>query len=129
MRIGELAERAGVSCDALRLYERQGLIRSDRRANGYRDFSEPTLDLVMLIRLAQSLGFTLSEIGTLIRQMDGAASQEEVARVLGGKLEEIDARIAGLQHLRGMVADRLATACPLGWGTGEGNTAKGKTPA
>jgi MerR family copper efflux transcriptional regulator len=119
MRIGELAERAGVSCDTLRLYERQGLIQADRRANGYRDFPAQMLEVVQLIRLAQSLGFTLAEIGGLMRGMAGAMSQEEVAALLRDKLAEIDGRIAGLQELRGVIAARLEQACPLGWGTGQ----------
>lgn len=116
MRIGELASRAGVSTDTLRLYEKQGLIHADRWPNGYRDFSNGTEDIVKLIRLAQSLGFSLAEIGALMRGMNGGLTQGQVGDLLGSKLAEIDARIAAMQKLRGIVLTRLSAACPLGLG-------------
>ncbi len=114
MRVGELSERTGVSCDALRLYEKRGLIQSVRRGNGYRDFDPRMADLVKMIRLGQGLGFTLSEMGELLAQMNGPLSEAEVAEVLGGKLAEIDAKIAELQELRGILSARIDAACPLG---------------
>lgn len=114
MRIGELAARVGVSCDTLRLYEKRGLIRADRRANGYRDYPEAAPDLVRLIRQAQALGFSLREIGELLRGMNGQLSRDEVAQLLRAKLAEIDSRLDSMQHLRGLLAARLADACPLG---------------
>jgi MerR family transcriptional regulator, copper efflux regulator len=116
MRIGDLASRAGVSTDTLRLYEKQGLIHADRWPNGYRDFSNGTEDIVKLIRLAQSLGFSLAEIGALMRGMNGRLTQDQVSDLLGAKLAEIDARIAAMQKLRGIVLTRLSEACPLGLG-------------
>ena len=125
MRIGDLAKRCKVSCDTLRMYEKQGLIRADRWPNGYRDFPEGTEDVVHLIRQGQSMGFSLAEIGALMRDMQGAMSGEQVAEMLQAKLDEIDARIAAMQELRNMVAERLTQACPLGWG----NTAQGSSAA
>jgi len=55
MRIGELARRAGVSRDAVRMYEKLGLIRSQRAGNGYRDFSADMLQQLLYVRTAQSL--------------------------------------------------------------------------
>jgi DNA-binding transcriptional MerR regulator len=46
MKIGELAERTGVSRRLLRYYEEQGPITSSRRAfNGYREYAEPHVDV------------------------------------------------------------------------------------
>ena len=114
MQIGELAAQVGVSCDTLRLYEKRGLIRADRRANGYRDYPETALALVQLIRQAQTLGFSLREIGELLRGMNGQLSRDEVAGLLRAKLGEIDTRLASMQQLRGLLAARLEDACPLG---------------
>lgn len=113
MRIGKLAHETGVSTDTLRFYEREGLVRADRRANGYRDFPEDTVGLVRLIRLAQGLGFSLAEIGALLRGLGDGLEAEEVATLLQGKLEEIDARIAAMQELREVIAARLTQPCPL----------------
>ncbi|KPA22130.1 Mercuric resistance operon regulatory protein [Shimia sp. SK013] len=114
MRIGVLAERSGVSRDALRFYERQGLIRADRHQNGYRDYSEGIVSLVALIRQAQALGFTLAEIGALLQGLGSGLSQGEIEAVLREKLAEIDARMAALVELRAVVETRLEKACPLG---------------
>ncbi|MGW4886276.1 MerR family transcriptional regulator [Streptomyces murinus] len=50
MRIGELAERTGTPRRMLRYYEEQGLLASDRSANGYREYGEPCVDRVLQIR-------------------------------------------------------------------------------
>ena len=50
MRIGELAERTGTSRRLLRYYEEQGLIVADRAPNGYRAYSEATVDRVLQVR-------------------------------------------------------------------------------
>jgi len=114
MRIGELASKVGISCDTLRLYEKRGLIRADRRANGYRDFPEETEALVRLIRLAQALGFSLREIAELLRGMDGHMSEQQVGDLLRSKLGEIDARVSAMLELRAVLETRLAAVCPLG---------------
>ncbi len=114
MRIGELAEMTGVSRDAIRLYEARGLIRSDRRANGYRDFPEGSEVLVAYVRTAQGLGFTLAEIGEELPALsDGGLSQDEIAAILGRKLEEIEARIAGLGALRDQLRAQMQRLCPM----------------
>ncbi len=113
MRIGALAEATGVSRDTLRFYEKQGLIQADRWPNGYRDYPEGMIEMVRLIRQAQALGFGLSEIGALLRGLDGGFSAGEVEAVLREKLAEIDGRLQALQELRTVVAARLEAACPL----------------
>ncbi|GGZ63216.1 MerR family transcriptional regulator [Streptomyces subrutilus] len=50
MRIGDLSDRTGVSRRMLRYYEEQGLIASQRCANGYRDYGEPCVDRVQQVR-------------------------------------------------------------------------------
>ncbi|WP_294227300.1 MerR family transcriptional regulator [uncultured Shimia sp.] len=114
MRIGKLAEASDVSRDTLRYYEKQGLIRADRWPNGYRDYPEGMVDMVRLIRQGQALGFSLKEIGALVKGLGGGLSQGEVETLLRGKLAEIDARMQELSNLRAVVARRLAEACPLG---------------
>ena len=63
MRIGELAQASAVSRDTLRFYEQRGLIAAQRSANGYRDYPAQMVQLVLYIKTAQRLGFTLGEIG------------------------------------------------------------------
>jgi MerR family copper efflux transcriptional regulator len=56
MLIGELAAASGLSREALRFYEQQGLIRARRLDNGYRDYPAEAVALVQYIRTAQQLG-------------------------------------------------------------------------
>lgn len=114
MNIGELSQRSGVSRDALRLYERRGLIRSDRKSNGYRDFDPATERLVGMIRLGQALGFSLREIGEVTRTMaDDSLSAADTEALLRGKINEVSDRMRDLKQLRGMLEDAIRTVCPL----------------
>jgi DNA-binding transcriptional MerR regulator len=68
MRIGELAERAGVSVQAIRFYERRRLMRPPRRTPaGYRIYSEQDLESVTLIKKMQRFGFKLVEIRRVLQ--------------------------------------------------------------
>ena len=114
MLIGELATASGLSREALRFYEQQGLIRARRLDNGYRDYPPEVVTLVQYIRTAQQLGFTLAEIGDRLPAIwDAAEPGPALAQVLAAKLQEIDERIAALQALRQTLAERVVTDCPL----------------
>src|SRR5256885_13361793 len=68
MRIGELAERAGVNVETLRYYERRGLLPEPVRGpGGYRSYDEEAVRFVRAIKETQSLGFTLGEIEDYLR--------------------------------------------------------------
>src|SRR5260370_30412807 len=63
MRIGELAQRAAVTPDTIRYYERVGLLgRAPRAPNRYRDYAAATLDDLRFIHRAQALGLKLHDI-------------------------------------------------------------------
>ncbi|MEU5882004.1 MerR family transcriptional regulator [Spirillospora sp. NPDC047279] len=116
MRIGELADRAGVSTRSLRYYEKQGLISARRGANGYREYEESDLRLVEEIRALLASGFSLEEARPFVEclrsgEEAGDACPESVA-VYRRKLAEIDAEIRILIRRRAEVADQLARARP-----------------
>lgn len=117
MQIGEMADATGLSRDTLRFYEKRGLLRARRSANGYRDYPPEAVDWLRYLRLAQSLGFTLAEIEAdlpLLAAPDASAGQLRAA--LARKLTDIDGRIAGLQAMRAKLARRLEQdmeSCPL----------------
>lgn len=115
MRIGELAQASGLSRDALRFYERQGLLKARRRDNGYRDYPVSSVAWLHQLKLAQQLGFTLAELKAALPLMDGAAGalDREVARLLADKLSEVDQRLAQMQQLRDHIAQRVQARCPL----------------
>jgi MerR family transcriptional regulator, copper efflux regulator len=114
MRTGELARAAGISRDAVRLYERLGLIASRRTRNGYREFPDEMLQQLLYVRTAQSLGFSLAEIGSGLTQLlRSTSTPQDARRVLLDKIEMIDQRIANLRALRKELHDRTKLDCPF----------------
>ena len=68
MKVIELARLAGITPDAVRYYARVGLLTPKRNAsNGYREFSSVDAKRLWFIKRAQSLGFSLTEIETILR--------------------------------------------------------------
>jgi DNA-binding transcriptional MerR regulator len=110
LRIGEVARRSGVGVEALRFYERRGLLgRPARTESNYRVYDESVLERLDFIRRAQAVGFTLDEIGEILAESAGGRSPclhvRELAR---RKLEELDARLAELRRHRADLARTLA---------------------
>ena len=102
MKIGELAAATGTSTDALRYYEKQGLLDTPaRNGNGYRRYGDSDIARVRFVRAAQALGFSLSEIGVAIgRQRAGRLGRTEIERQLQRKIAEIDVHMAKLRTLK-----------------------------
>ena len=65
MTIAELERRSGLTRANIRFYEAEGLLRPARRENGYRDYSEEDLALLLRVRLLRELGLPLAEIRQL----------------------------------------------------------------
>jgi DNA-binding transcriptional MerR regulator len=117
MRIGELAEQAGISTKAIRYYEQLGILTPPARtAAGYRAYDETALGRLGFVRAAQALGLTLGEIRQIISfRDDGAAPCAHVTALLQRRAAELGARIAELQQLQGelqQLAERATTLDP-----------------
>ncbi|MGP3922993.1 MerR family transcriptional regulator [Streptomyces sp. 8N616] len=114
MRIGELAERAGVSTRTLRYYESRGLLPARRAVNGYRVYGDDDLRLVEQIRTLQDFGFGLEETRPFVECLqaghpagDACPASLEVYR---SKLAELDALIDQLRAVRAQVSAQLLRA-------------------
>lgn len=67
MKIGELAQRTGITPSRIRFYERIGLLTLvEREANGYRTYPQEAVTVLDLITAAQRADFSLDEIRTLV---------------------------------------------------------------
>ncbi len=113
LTIGALARAAGVAPETLRHYERLGLLQpAARTASGYRLYTADLLPRLDFIRRAQSLGFSLAEIGELLAlHARPEADMGAVRAIAEQRLADIDAKIDDLQRLRrGLQA--LLAACP-----------------
>lgn len=102
LKVGELAERAGVGVQTLHYYERLGLLpKPDRSASNYRLYRPDALRRIQFVKKAQALGFTLEEIKEILGlRGQGRAPCRCVADVGKKHLRELDARIEGLQEFR-----------------------------
>ncbi|UXY28919.1 MerR family transcriptional regulator [Streptomyces sp. HUAS TT20] len=112
MLIGELSRRTGVSERLLRYYERVELIRSDRRANGYREYADDTVETVRQIRGLLAAGLPTR----IIRQVLPCAADGLALRPCPGVLERLraqlnalDRRAADLAAARDLLRETIAT--------------------
>src|SRR5262245_6260838 len=71
MKVGQLAEAAGVSVQTIRFYERRGLSPTPRRLqSAYRDYPAETVRTVRLIKQMQEVGFTLRELSHFLQLLE-----------------------------------------------------------
>jgi DNA-binding transcriptional MerR regulator len=115
MRIGEFAQVVGVSIDAIRFYERRGVLPpAPCTSGGYRIFMQRDLDRIRLARQFQQLGLTIDELVDALAAHDGNGATCTSER---WRLEQvqsrIDAQIATLNETRRLLQDTLA-ACDAG---------------
>jgi MerR family transcriptional regulator, copper efflux regulator len=123
MRIGEIARLGGVNVQTLRYYEKRGLVApSERARSGFREYDDAALRQLRFIRRAQSLGFTLDEIGDLLALWsDSETSCAAVERRASGTLDRIESKIADLRRISSALAKYVAACherssleqCPL----------------
>ncbi|WP_437410873.1 MerR family transcriptional regulator [Serratia marcescens] len=108
MKIGELAERAGVAASAIRYYEQQGLLpKAVRGVNGYRVYSESALERLHLIQIGQNLGFSLQAIQRVLA-LQGSAYEDGLIQGVETRLAEIERMLVTLNEQReALLATRL----------------------
>jgi MerR family transcriptional regulator, copper efflux regulator len=91
-KIGEVSRLSGVGIEALRFYEKSGLLDAPARTqSGYRIYGRGALDRLAFIKKAQTLGFTLDEIKELVsHQRAGESPCAEVRKIVRGRLAELN---------------------------------------
>ena len=102
MKIGQVAQQAGVSVDTVRFYERRGVLpAAQRRPSGYRVFSESTVERIRTAKALQDMGFTLDEVIDALHAHDtGGATCDSERWRLEAVVDRIDTKIADLQRAR-----------------------------
>lgn len=138
LKIGEVSKRSGLGIEALRFYERNGLLeRPPRTESGYRVYDEAVLERLAFIKQAQALGFSLNEVKRIMDDARAGKSPcDEVREIVRRRLDELDERMREMCRYRAELAktleewDRVGRApghiCGLIEGTGAGNGQKGK---
>lgn len=111
LTIGELANRAQVTTDALRYYERERLLRPERRTEaGYRLYNEEALRRVRFIKHAQECGFSLAEVRELLELQlrDEACCDDVRSRAVTKKLQ-LEHKIKALRAMSVALNDLIET--------------------
>jgi len=101
-RISEIGELLGLSADTLRYYEKIGLLKNvARSAGGARIYSSKDLSRLRFIRRAQSMSFSLVEIGKLLAMReDPQHARDDIRQLTHDKLTEVETRLKELNTLR-----------------------------
>lgn len=102
LSIGQVAKRTGITVEAVRYYEKQGLIDAPARSvSGYRQYPENTVKRVKFIQHAKEVGFTLNDIGELLAlRREPGTSCTDIKLRASQKIEEVDRKINDLTQIR-----------------------------
>jgi len=101
MQIGIVAKKIGLSVDAIRFYERNGLLpRPPRTEGGFRRYGDSDVETLAFVRRVQGLGFKLSEIRSLLRLRASRLQPcAPVRRNLQEKLNDVQRKLSDLHKL------------------------------
>lgn len=112
MKIGELSKKTGLSIDAIRFYEKSGLIRTPSRTEGgYREYDGEAVAAVEFISHCRSLDIPIAEIKKLLRVRSGSSkSCREANEVIEEQLLKLRLRLKDLKRLEKNLSD-LRSVC------------------
>lgn len=110
MRIGEVARRAGVSTRALRYYEEQGLLSSERTHSGQRVYPESAVERVRLIQQLFTAGLPSRTIVRLMPCIEAGVATPEVFELMAAERARITAAMADLAAARDSLDRMIAIA-------------------
>lgn len=121
LTIGRMAAETGVGIEAIRYYQRRGLLPEPKRTDGrIRRYGSREIERLRFIKAAQKIGFSLDEIGSLL-QLDDGSGCGQARKLATHKLEEVRARLDSLNRLERVLSElvgrcettRGRVACPL----------------
>jgi DNA-binding transcriptional MerR regulator len=112
MLISEFARAAGLSVDTVRFYVRRGLLRPETGRKGgsnpYQEFREAHVDAARLIRMSQTLGFSLREIGAMAAEYYGGGMTPERSReIMADQLARLEQKSSELNAMLGYIRAKL----------------------
>jgi Hg(II)-responsive transcriptional regulator len=112
LTIGALSKKSGVGIEAIRFYERKGLLpKPQRTPSGYRQFTTDTVDRLIFISRAKKLGFTLDEIKDLLMiRLTSNSKCTSVRKKAESKIYDIEEKIGSLQSMKRALRN-LVNAC------------------
>jgi MerR family mercuric resistance operon transcriptional regulator len=121
LTIGAFAKAAGVNVETIRFYQRKGLLpEPDRPYGSIRRYGQTDVARVRFVKAAQRLGFSLDEIGQLLKLEDGTHCSE-AAELAALRLADVRTRLADLTRMEAVLSKLLnecsahhgSVSCPL----------------
>ena len=111
--VGEVARRAGVATSALRFYEANGLIASDRTDAGHRRYRADVMRRVGFIKVAQRVGLSLEEIRAALDSLPASRTpnRRDWARLAASWRPILDERIALLEAMKDKLDGCIGCGC------------------
>ncbi len=121
LTIGAFAKAARVNVESIRFYQRKGLLTEpDRPLGGIRHYGEADVARVKFVKSAQRLGFSLDEVGHLLRLEDGTRCRD-AAEIATRRLADVRTRLIDLARMEAVLSQLLVkcearrgnVSCPL----------------
>ncbi len=110
LTIGKFAKAAGVNVETIRFYQLKGLLpQPERTHGGIRRYGPADVARVKFVKSAQKLGFSLGEIGQLLKLDDGTHCSE-AAELAARRLADVRARLADLKRMETALS-KLVSEC------------------
>lgn len=108
--ISKLADAAGIGVEAVRYYQKRGLLAEPSRANGgFRHYTAEHVRRLQFIRRAQELGFSLDDVAQLV-SLNMLRDKSRVREITRRRVAEIRERIAALEAMA-TALEGLADGC------------------
>ncbi|HSH61723.1 MAG TPA: redox-sensitive transcriptional activator SoxR [Acidimicrobiales bacterium] len=112
LSIGVVASRSGLSVSALRFYEANGLLSSERTEGGQRRYRRGVLRRLAVIQAAQQVGFTLADIAEMLGELpDDHVSPRQWNQLARSWRPQLDERIRTLERLRDQLDSCIGCGC------------------
>lgn len=122
MNIGEAAKASGVNAKMIRHYESIGLVpKAQRSEAGYRKYSEADVHILIFVKRARQLGFSMKEIKKLVglwrNKSRASAEVKNMAlshiQQMEEKIEELQQMVKTLKHLAKTCHGDQRPHCPI----------------
>ena len=111
MNIGRAAVASGLPVRTIRFYEEIGLVKPERRENGYRDFCDNTVHKLSFLHRARSLGFSIEDCRELLSLYeDSDRASADVKKLAEARILAVDQKLKELKALRHTLQN-LVDAC------------------
>lgn len=112
MKIGEVSKRTGLPASTIRYYEKVGLMKFQPRISGRRDFDDQAMFVLKFVRLAQSAGFSIEEIKSLIEAYQQSSKSTGVwLDMVQRKRSQIRSKMAELSQMEAILTELLSCKC------------------